>query len=161
MRSTIARRLCTLFDSPFADRLQLLPRRRLVAFAVLVWQPVLVSLLFLVWQDAILPLLLAVVVQLALVLMLSMVTRGMYEWPMCDMRLDERQTAQRDADFRKAYYFGLVWLLAVTPFYMLVEEFEEVTEYLLAFTMLGFLWGALAPQVLYAWSAPVESFEED
>lgn len=145
-------RVREVVNSPTADKLQTRFRRRLIIALVLAWQPAVVGSLLLIRDDRILPLLLAVAVQTVLFGLLNMSTRGIYE--LCDGQLDEYQRAERDAGFRRAYYFGLMWILLVPAFAGFVRGHDDALLYTLTFAMLGFFWGLAAPQAAYAWNAP-------
>jgi hypothetical protein len=152
MKNLIYSRVQRVVNSPAADRLQTRGRRRLIIALVLLWQPMVIAGLLLIRDDRILPLLLAVAVQTALFALMNMSTRGMYE--LGDAHLDEYQRSQRDAGFRKAYYFGLLWVMLIPAFAGFVQGNEDALLYVLAFSMLGFFWGLAAPQAAYAWNAP-------
>ncbi|MEO0347447.1 MAG: hypothetical protein AAF229_14505, partial [Pseudomonadota bacterium] len=87
-----------------------------------------------------------------------MATRGMFE--LWDEHLDEFLVAERDAAYRKAYYFGLLWLLLVPLVDGLTDHLELRRIFTLGFIMLGFLWGLSLPAVIAAWGRPAETVEE-
>ena len=159
MKNLIFARVRQVVNSPFADKLQTRSRRRLIISLVFLWQPVVAAGFLLLRHDRVVPLLAAVAVQTVLFALMNMSTRGMYE--LCDSQLDEYQRAQRNAGYRSAYYFGLIWIMLIPAFAGLVRGESDALLYILVFALLGFFWGLAAPQAAYAWNAPDDLDGED
>ena len=158
MKARFQAYLSRLFRQPMVEKFQTPARRRGVAVALLIVQLIVAGCFTLIPRDLIWPLFPAFIAMVYLMGMLNMSTRGMFE--LSDDHLDELLAAERDAAYRKAYFFSLLWLLFVPLIDALVEDVEFGRVYLLAFVMLGFFWGLSMPRIVAAWSRPAELVED-
>lgn len=126
------------------------PRRRGVATGLLLIQVFAAASFALIPHGVYWPIVVALLAMVYLQGMLNMSTRGMFE--LADRHLDELLAAERDSAYRRAYFFPLVWMLFIPFVDLLVQNAAFGRAYLLAFVMLGFLWGLSLPRVIAAWS---------
>ncbi|MFK8052996.1 MAG: hypothetical protein AB8F65_08455 [Woeseiaceae bacterium] len=158
MKARFQSYLNNLFKQPVIEKFQTPLRRRLVATSMILWQMVVVGAMYLIQFDLIWPVIVAGIVMIYLMSMTNMATRGVFE--LVDEHLDEFQIAIRDAAYRKAYFFALLWLLLVAPFFGFVEGHEKARLFVFLFVLLGFFWALSAPRVLVAWTLPADEVEE-
>lgn len=158
MKTKFQNYLNHIFRQPIVDRFQTPARRRVAAAAVIVWQLVVVGTVLLISRDLVWPVFVAGIVMWGLISMLNMSTRGIFE--LADEHLDEYQISLRDAAYRKAYFFSLLWLLLIAPVIGFFKGADLAALYTLAFILLGFFWGLSAPRVLVAWTLPADTDED-
>ena len=158
MKTRFQAYLSKLFRQPVVEKYQTPSIRRSLVVALIIVQFLAAGCFILIPQDVIWPLFPAFIAMVYLQGMLNMSTRGMFE--LSDDHLDEFLVAERDAAYRKAYFFGLLWLLLVPLVDGLTDHLELRRIYTLAFIMLGFLWGLSLPRVIAAWGRPAETAEE-
>ncbi|MEL6950045.1 MAG: hypothetical protein AAGM16_08005 [Pseudomonadota bacterium] len=158
MKARFQAYLSQLFRRPMVEKFQTPRIRRGLAVALMLVQLSAAGCLLMIPHDIIWPMFPVFFVMVYLQGMLNMATRGMFE--LWDEHLDEFLVAERDAAYRKAYYFGLLWLLLVPLVDGLTDHLELRRIFTLGFIMLGFLWGLSLPAVIAAWSRPAETVEE-
>ena len=158
MKARFQAYLNRLFQEPVVEKFQTPVRRRAIVVLLLLVQLGAAGCFVLIPHDVLWPLLPAFLAMVVLQGMLNMSTRGMFE--LSDEHLDEYLVTERDAAYRKAYFFALLWLLLVPLVDGLTDDLRFGRVYTLAFVMLGFLWGLSLPRAIAAWARPAE-LEED
>lgn len=149
--------LSRLFRSPMVEKFQTPARRRGVAVCLLAVQLAAAASFTLIPHGIYWPLVPALIAMVYLQGMLNMSTRGMFE--LADRHLDELLAGERDAAYRKSYFFPLVWLVLIPIVDAIFENVAHGRVYLLAFVMLGFFWGLSLPRIVAAWPRTAETEE--
>ncbi len=158
MKARFQAYLNRLYREPVVERFQTPMRRRGLVVSLVIVQFAAAGCFILIPYDIIWPIFPAFAAMVYLQGMLNMSTRGMFE--LTDNYLDEFMVAERDAAYRKAYFFGLLWLLFVPLVDGITDDMQYGRIYTLAFVMLGFLWGLSLPRVIAAWTRPAETAED-
>lgn len=147
-----------LFRRPIIERFQTPAKRRSIALSVVLINLVTVGCVLLISGDILWPLVPVAVASVLLMGLLNMATRGIFE--LSDEYLDEYQVSVRDSAFRRSYYFTLIWLLLVAPLFGFLEGNQHSKLFVLAFILLGFMWGVTLPRVIVAWTQAPELDED-
>lgn len=159
MRKAFQNYLAEIFKDPTVDKFQTRNRRRALSVGLVLWLMVTAFCMTLIGQDLVWPVFVCAVIMVYLMGMHNMSTRGVFE--LSDEHLDEFQIQSRNQAYKVSFGYSLIWLLLLSVAVLGLEPSRDTRFLLVGLFFFAFTSGLSAPRLVYAWTAPDESEEDD